>query len=259
MPESTLLLTMDDLKAGIADHLGYTRDSDNWTTRHTEQINASLNEGLRQAYFPPILPGMFAPHVWTFLKPTFTLETIADQTEYDLPEDLFSIDQDVTIATTTPLAQDPVVRMISPEKLLMHRQQVEYSSAPIFCAVRTKVADGHSSPRYELMVYPTPDDAYPLTFRYNLIPNALTADAPYLLGGAVHASMIMASCRQAADALYNDNPRGATWEEFTTRLAVSIAIDQRAGSPAYLGRNTNRRRGVPYGVTHRYGGPVNIT
>jgi hypothetical protein len=257
MPE-TLLLTMDDLKAGIADHLGYTRDSSAWTARHTEQIEASLNEGLRQAYFPPIVPGMAYPHRWTFMTPTMTLNTVADKTEYDLPENLFMIDGDVVIETSSPIPATSLVKMVSPEKLLMLRQQIEYSSSPAFCATRSKLDPGFSSPRQELMIYPTPDDEYPLVFKYSLTPEALSADAPYPLGGTQHSSMILASCRAAADALYNDNPRGGTWEEFMTKLTVSIAIDMRVGSPVFLGRNGNSRRGSPFGVTHRYGGPVNI-
>ena len=256
MGESTLLLTMDDLKAGIADHLGFTRDSTAWTTRQTEQITASLNAGLRQAYFPPLLDGQAAPHTWTFLKPTFRLSTVAEQTEYDLPDDLFGIEDDITLGSESILSANPTIRMVSPEKMLALRQSVSYSGVPVHAAMRTKTADGHSTPRYELMIFPTPDTAYTLTMRYCLIPQALTADASYPLGGAIHSEMLMASCRAAADALYNDNPRGGTWAEFMTRLAVSVAIDMRVGAPATLGRNTTRRRSHGLSYRHRYGGRV---
>lgn len=77
MSESTLSLTRTELRVEIGYFLGYTRTSGNWTTAQGADIDAVLNKGLRQFYFPPRITPDKPAYKWSFLKPVDTLTTIA--------------------------------------------------------------------------------------------------------------------------------------------------------------------------------------
>jgi len=93
-----------------------------------------------------------------------------------------------------------------------------------------------TSQRWSLQLWPTPDDAYHLTGRYNLHPNALTSAATYPAGGQMHAQTILQSCRASADRMFNENI-GREHELFERRLLGSIQADRVATEPEYIGFN----------------------
>ena len=76
MAESTLSLTRTELREEIGHFLGYGRTSTSWSTDQGSDIDAALNKGLRQFYFPPRLTPSDTAHKWSFLKPIDTLTTI---------------------------------------------------------------------------------------------------------------------------------------------------------------------------------------
>jgi len=78
--ESTLSQTRTQLRQEIGYFLGYGRTVDDWSTEEESDIDAALNKGLRQFYFPPRLTPQESAHEWSFLKPIDTLTTIASYT-----------------------------------------------------------------------------------------------------------------------------------------------------------------------------------
>lgn len=66
------------LTRGIANVLGYGRGPQEWTKVQELHIEEVLHNGLRQFYYPPVLPGRRKAHEWTFLKPVTTLTAWAD-------------------------------------------------------------------------------------------------------------------------------------------------------------------------------------
>jgi hypothetical protein len=87
------------------------------------------------------------------------------------------------------------------------------------------------------MVYPTPDQAYTITFNYVAYPYSLTLSHPYPLGGDAHGDTILESCLAAAEESLDDDQTLHTGR-FQERLAASIAFDKRKG-PESLGYNGN--------------------
>ena len=71
--ESSLSIGYQDLQTKVGYALGYGRDSTAWTTNDLLDIDDCIESGLRQFYYPPILPGQKAAHEWTFLRPVDSL------------------------------------------------------------------------------------------------------------------------------------------------------------------------------------------
>lgn len=255
MPESTLNRDIDTLKARIGEYLGFTSDSTAWDADQKAKITTVLDAGMSQFAHPPLVGGMSVPHEWTFLQPTFVLSTRDGVADYDLPEDCASIEDDIVISNAGGYV--PEVKITSPERIISYRQDQARGGVPQWAGVRVKASAGRSGPRYELLLWPTPDSGYDLVFRYNLLPNALTSDAPYPLGGAQHSETLLYSCLAAADAIYNDQPGGGMWAMFERNLVTSILRDQRESAPRFYGRNVNSRR--RFGERHMSGAAIQIT
>jgi len=107
-------------------------------------------------------------------------------------------------------------------------------SRPYIASVRPKACDGSVVQRYELFVYPAPEAAYTLSYRYSVLPSMLvelTNEYPY--GGAAHGELFLEACLMVADERLNDAP-GIHHQQFNQLLAASIARDT-AQTPDRLG------------------------
>jgi hypothetical protein len=63
-------LTYTELRRHIGREIGKDRDPSAWSSASTTDVLDILKGGLRQKYWPPILPGESTPHVWSYLQPT---------------------------------------------------------------------------------------------------------------------------------------------------------------------------------------------
>jgi hypothetical protein len=237
MPESGLSVTFFSLRETIGHYLGYGRGYDgNWTTEELQDIDEAIKSGLRRFYYPP-------DYEWKFLKPVTSIDLVADQGDYDLPDDFAFMDCNyMTYPSNTSL--DQYVEITGEQRVRrLRRDTTNASSRPYYAAVRPKKIDPtaatNEGQRFELIFYPIPDSAYTLEYRYEVIPYSLSAaDARvYPYGGAPHAETIQQACLAAAEALYND---GATQhqEQFKQMLRSSIKRDMQLG-PRNLGPVTN--------------------
>ena len=76
MAESTLSLSYDDFQREVGDFVGYGLAVGNWTSAQVAEVDAFIQSGLRQFYYPPAVEGVEVGYPWSFLKPTTTIETI---------------------------------------------------------------------------------------------------------------------------------------------------------------------------------------
>lgn len=65
----SLALSYDELARSIGREIDASRDSADWDAVQTQDIQDIIADGLRQVYWPPVLPGDSTPHEWSFLKP----------------------------------------------------------------------------------------------------------------------------------------------------------------------------------------------
>lgn len=229
MAESSLSLGYPDILLAIGDYLGWTSTSGSWTAEELALAERIMASGLRQFYFPPALPNQ-PHHKWNFMWPVTTLSTVAEQADYDLPDDFGAANGDWTYA---PNVTYQPLRVTGEARIRTLRQQTTAQRRPEMVAVRAKASAGTTGQRFEAMLWPTPNAVYVLTYRYQALPSKLSAANPYPLGGVAHAETILASCLAAAE-MQEEQQHGAQWQSFMERLSASIREDQRQ-APEVLG------------------------
>ena len=62
MAESSLSIKYADLQREIGMEVGYDRDSDNWTTQQTADVDHIIRQALRSVYRPAPIPGSNISH-----------------------------------------------------------------------------------------------------------------------------------------------------------------------------------------------------
>jgi hypothetical protein len=128
---------------------------------------------------------------------------------------------------------------------------------PTHFAIRWKEATGAATQEAEMLLWPTPNDAYTLNFGKRLTPNALSATYTTPLGGPVHSETVLELCLRAAE-LGMDDARGIHHETAMELLAASIAHDRRLSSAKTLGYNADRSDGGDWSRFTRVNGPVTV-
>lgn len=241
MAESTLSLSIDDLRSDMGDYLGYGRTYASMSAKQTARVDALLKTGLRKFYIPA-LKGI-PPHEWSFLKPITTLALIADDYDYDLPDDFLAFDpgKKPTFATTDNAEYPLELVDESRIRALRMSQTITISGPPRYMAERPKAGTPMgltAGQRFEVIFFPTPDAAYTVTYRYKVAPNAISDSQKYPYGGMQHAETIRAACLCACEQFLNDGRTNWT-AGFDELLMASIQADQQK-APASLGYNGDK-------------------
>lgn len=118
------------------------------------------------------------------------------------------------------------------------QQTTETTGRPRFGAVRPADYIASTGQRWDLVVFPTPNIDYTLTYRADIRPADLSSGSQIPIGGDVHAETIMAACLAAAERRGNDEGGGVHEQEFQRLLAASITYDARQHSPITLGQHS---------------------
>lgn len=197
-----------------------------FSTDQLDDIVDCIREGLHSVYLP---------HQWSFLRLRKSITMVADTYTYDLPSGFDAIEGDLTYAAGESDYYPPV-KMISERELRRRRQDYEYSDRPIVAAVITEEFDADEGSMRQLVVYPTPDDAYVLTGIMRLRPTMIDNDNLYPIGGEVLARVITEACLAAGERLLEEE-EGVHTKRFQELLAAAIASDKDAASPGSLGRD----------------------
>lgn len=234
--ESTLSLSLTDLRKEVGWFWLGERTSSNWSSDETTQIDEIINSGLRQFYHPVPGPNAAKGHKWSFLEPTTTLATVADTENYTLSANFGGMIGPLTYANTDNRWFPIEITGENRIRILRQRDYSETTTDPKLAAIRPISSDGGNGQRFQLMLWPTPDKAYTLSYRYHALPNKLTAAKPYPLGGEAHAETILESCLAVAESRM-DNVAGIHSAAFQQRLAASIAYDQEMNTPERMGYN----------------------
>lgn len=241
---TTLEADFNYLVTEIGGALGFGHDPGVYSHDETERVRRILDRGLRQFYYPPLLNGQFTAWKWSFLRPVKTLSVVADDGDYDLPSDVGSIDGSLTYANQTVY---PPLKEVSENAIREHRQSLELAKGrPQFYAVRLKGGDGTAAQVLEILLAPTPDAVYTLSYKANVRPSRITASKPYPLSGPEDSEALLTSCL----AVVEDDVRGPHYEKFIGLLAGAVKRDQARTVPDFLGRLVDRS-GVDTGFDPR--------
>lgn len=224
MAESTLSVQYSDLTREVARFMGWNRDSASWTSDQTTDFGDILKRGLLQFYYPPT-DANEPRHEWSFLRVGGSLSLVAADYDYDLPDNFSGVivDDSVTFSSGSTLSR---LEKVDESTLRTMRASQPASGDPTSYCVRTKTHDPTVGLRYEMLMYPTPDRALTLEYRYVVAPDVLTSTNKYPYGGAIHSQTILLSVLAEAERIMDDDAQGENRKQFLAQLAASIRLDR---------------------------------
>jgi hypothetical protein len=259
VPESSLSLQLSDFTAAVGYYLGYGRTASLWTGWNAAapyvpsspdsqlyDIMSVVQAGLRQFYRPPLafspspdgqpVDPKLPPHRWSFLSPERQLVTAQGQSDYPLPDDFGRFEGEMTFATVAAGQVLQLRRVAIGEVRRWLGAAGGAQGPPVYFAEVPRPGDGSVGQRFNVAMFPAPDQAYTLTYRCTVNPPALTATNPYPLGGMQHGETILESCLAVAESRLNDE-EGVHAKKFQELLQASIAQDLQDHWPESLGWN----------------------
>ncbi len=233
MAESTLTLTLSDLKIAIGQYLGVSRTVASWTSETAADVGRILSTAQKAFYEPYYRPVPQAPlkvHVWSFLRARAAVTLGSGTQTYALPDDFAGfLDDRLSFSTTKTWS----LKLTSMDDVLEHIQDFGTSmpsgiTQPLLAAVEsTSSTLGTTGQRWQIVLWPTPASTLTVTGQYRLNPAALATDAHYPLGGEAHSQTLLESCLAAAEEFQNDATSTVHRDRFQELLNASILLDQR--------------------------------
>ncbi len=218
---STLAVTYNYLVSEIGRVMGYGAEPNAFSNAERHAVERTLQSGLRQFYYPQVIPGQEKVHRWSFTTPLGTLATVAATDDYDLPSTLSSIRGALTFTGDNRYHNIEII----PESRLryMRSSNTSTTSFPIYAAVRPKSGGtiGTAEQLQEIMLYPTPNAVYNLEYRYELRPATMTSTNLYSLAGPEHGETILCSCM----AVIENDVNGPEYSKFMLELRRSVISD----------------------------------
>lgn len=217
------------LRRLIGRQLGIGSHESTWTHKQAQDVQLSLDAGLRKFYT--------ARDPWSFLRPLLTIATTSSVGNYDLPADFAMLDGQITYEPDSSVLYPPIEE-IGENQLRHYLQRQQLTGRPRLAAVSLK-GNEIGVTTYELLLWPVPDDTYRLKARYASNPIALPTEVALPFGGQFHAQTVIECCLAAAElqAGIQDGPHSREAERLLER---SIAHDQKAHSPEALGYNSDK-------------------
>ncbi len=204
-------------------------------------VQEIIDEGVRQYYFPPILPPEYAAgarhaHEWSFMRPVHRFSTTANERRYALPEDFESPIGEICYVSTDNDFYTPIP-WTSASRLRKLEYQSNFTTYPQYAAYEPDESQGDGPQLQILVLHPTPDSAYELSMQYQAVAKRLTEEHPFPLGGQIHGRGFLQSCLAAAE-LREQGAEGPMHAKFMQILASNVARDEQRGA-RLLGYNGN--------------------
>ncbi len=242
MSESTLSLKKSDLMARVGAYLGWGRGADfgdeAWTDEEQFYLTDFVGSACRRVYQAAVGGKTYD---WSWLRPTSTLTLSQGSNVILLPDDFGGMEGVLTLVPTTGVYLYPI-KLSNDQQVLDRLSAVPTATGrPLMAAVRPRKGTGQDiGQRYELIFFPTADQDYQFRVSYYVLPDALTDDHPYALGGAglaeVYLEGALAIAEQRLDNKPEDAPDAVHQKAFVKLLAAAIDQDRR-NKPQTLGRN----------------------
>lgn len=236
-PATGLTINKAYLKRLIGDAFGYGPSPAIWDQTQSQRVKLALETGLRKFYMPPVLPGEKYAWEWSFLAPTSQMTMVPGKYEYDLPADFCNLEQPFVYQPNTTVMYPPI-RIVSERQVMAFLQRTVAASMSTICCIRPKQLDQSAGTRYEVLFWPVPDQAYGLTYTYQIYPSMLGAEVALPFGGQASAQTIIEACLAAVEEIKGE--RGLHSELFMEHMRTSVSHDRKVNTPQTLGRNHDR-------------------
>jgi len=154
--EPTLSLTLDELRREVARFLSFGRDYTNLNITQQEDVDSIIRRGLRQFYQPPPVAG-FPSHQWSFLRPTVSFSTVANQETYQLPDDFGAMMGSRINFATIMYVDGPLIVSDYQYRAFKESSTAE-EGLPVYATVRVRASTGDvpTPVRHDLLLWPKP-------------------------------------------------------------------------------------------------------
>lgn len=222
MSESTASVTRGDLKRHVLRFWGASRTLGNITSENATDLADIIAGAERQFYSPP------NGHQWSFLAGVLSISITNGTATYDLPDDYAGmLDQELALSTTASWAIK-----VKPLKLVLEQTQTYGTSMPsgiskpLMVAEKPKTFTASTGQRWQAQFWPTPTGSAAVTGRYRVLPNVMSDDTYYPMGGQPHAQTLIEACLSLAEQMMNDEA-GVHTQRFNELMAASVAMDLR--------------------------------
>ncbi len=214
----------DDIRQEIAFLRGWGVVSTSWDARQVMALDQAMKNGQQRFFFEATQPGTQKVYVWSFLQSMCEIGTVATQIDYQLPDDFGSPDGSIYSADGTVSYGE--VRWVN-EGIIDQRRGVSPSDIgyPRLACIRSTRNRGAGNQRWTFSIWPAPDAAYFLRFKYNVLPDALTSTFQKAPGGAPHARTLKLAC--LAEAFRRLDNAASYEQDYQQSLAASISYDSR--------------------------------
>lgn len=240
MPETALALTYDELQKQCAQFLHGTRNLRAINANETENLQALINNGLRDFYYPSQVDPSLR-HDWSFLVSDFEFLTEVGTEDYLMPFNFGG--------AIGPLYHDPEdqikvsVQKVAANKILQQRQmQITLTNWPTMYAERAVMQGGTQSTRWKIMLWPSPSAQYTFHGTMRVHPLGPNGTQEYLYGGVEHSQTIIEACMAQCELQIDGQP-GAHAAAFKNRMWTSVVLDNQMHAAEKLGYNGNNSRG----------------
>lgn len=240
MAESTLAVTLNEIRSEVCRYLGFGRFYSNASPVQRDDCDLIIRRGLRQFYAPPPLPQETKSHRWSFLTPSATLTMVSGTSAYALPDDFGGMIGDFTYTNET---WPQSIKMVNMNVLRDAQAMGTSNRRPSMAAIQPRETASAGNPdiptRWEAVFHSTPDAAYVVKYQYYVIQDATSGALDYVPGGALHGETILASCLAIAET-YAESPNAKFREYFKERLVSSVLLDRQTTGSSFIGRNLDR-------------------
>ena len=197
---------------------------------HSEEatVERLLIYGLNRFYFP-LSPGENRFHEWSFLRIQKTFTTVASTSTYTLPD---SFGGKLQYLQITSESGNRLIEIVSHEEMAQSRgSEAASNGVPLYAALQvdTHVTSPSDEQRWEIELYPTPDDSYTIAYSAAVLPGEVDAvHSYYPLGTEIHQQALLESILSVTEADKNpDAPaeQNANEQRFEKLLAAAISQD----------------------------------
>ena len=227
--ESTLTTPYATLRRFIGREMGWSRDPFEWDDDQVTDGDDMIASGCRAAYYPA------SGYSWSFLRPNFTVDVVADRKEYDLPYFFAGLVGDLTFSKDDDASHIVTERSDQYIRARYANDHSLTSGYPLEFCVRQDPPTSDMASRSRIVLWPTPDAEYHLTGQCIVQPNTITSDMPYAYGDAAFHECLLNAILMQCERRLGENT-GKYAEAFAESLAAAQRVDANR-QPGNLGYN----------------------
>lgn len=177
-------LQFSDIQKRVSNFLGM---GDSPSGTNLTLVKDIIYRAYRQFLYPTH-PANGRPHIWSFLKYRYTLNTSQNKYQYTLPPDFEKMVGKPQFGEQYPY---PELNKVSIDRIMSRRAYARTQAYPMEYAIVPISQDLETGSMWELWLWPNPNGDYPITFTYIASPLKPESDSDRFVGGPRAAETIL--------------------------------------------------------------------